>query len=126
MYLYVSSPKQRKMYDWVLPMLLFLFSIVIGIIGYFLKRRDDSIDTIANDGKNQHKEVLEAVSSIKNKIQEVSTSIYKLQLDIGGLGKDIKILEKRANLHDEHINKLNSEVEKLKVLIKSSLKDGDT
>lgn len=114
------------MYDWVLPMLLFLFSIVIGIIGYFLKRRDDSIDTIANDGKNQHKEVLEAVSSIKNKIQEVSTSIYKLQLDIGGLGKDIKILEKRANLHDEHINKLNSEVEKLKVLIKSSLKDGDT
>ena len=83
-----------------------LFSIIIGLIGYWLR-------SAHQESKFLLKELVKSIHSLENTVAEIRIQIEKgVEADIKELKTDIKILYKRSNKNEKSITSLQVKTSK--------------
>ena len=78
---------------WAWSILVFLFVGAIGIVGYFLKKRDSDIDTITNLNNINTKEIEDKIEQVLDEVKGVSSRLIKLETEINNFSGRMKSQE---------------------------------
>lgn len=106
---------------WAITGLLGLIGSAIGIISYFLKRRDSTIDTMATERKQvdvvlnlKMDKVLESLGSVNMRMTKIETDISHIQntvnRDFGRIDGDLRDLKKTALENNREIADMRTKI----------------